>query len=225
MRKLLLIALAPLMVFSAATMMFAEDKPAEGERDKAEGEDKAEEAAEEAPKHATVGKKAPDFTLKNANGEEVKLSDFKGKTVVIEWINVDCPWVRPHYVDDTRKHVNFQQKVRDDGGAWLMICSSAEGQQGHFAGEALTERLKRHGIDLGSYLIDTPGDVARTYQARVTPEMYVICGEGVLQYKGALDNLPAQHRQQAEPVNYIKEVLEALKEGKEIETPERRAYG
>jgi len=219
MRKLLLIALAPLMVFSAATMMFAEDKPTEGERDKAEGADKAEEA----PEHATVGKKAPDFTLKNANGEEVKLSDFKGKVVVIEWINLDCPWVSPHYENDT--HVKFQQKVRDEGGAWLMICSSSEGQQGHFAGEALTERLKRHGIDLGSYLIDTPGTVARTYQARVTPEMYVICGEGVLQYKGALDNLPAQRRERAEPVNYIKEVLEALKEGKEIETPERRAYG
>jgi peroxiredoxin len=234
MKRLFALALVPLMVMAMTTFIQADshgggdkaEKEAkkegkkEGKKEEKKG-DKAEKKAE--PKVAKVGEKAPDFKLKNANGKEVKLSDFKGKIVVIEWINLDCPWVVPHYANDT--HTKFQQSVRDDGGVWLMICSSAAGEQGHFAGDALKERLKRHGIHKDSYLIDEPGDVARTYQARVTPEIFVICKEGKLRYKGALDNLPAQRRQQAEPVNYVKQVIEALKKGKDVETPERRAYG
>jgi hypothetical protein len=235
MKRLFAVALVPLMMLSVVAVINAQERgpvrpapvereaerPAEREADK-EGE--AEEGEE--PKQAKVGEAAPDFTLKNANGEEVKLSDFKGKIVVIEWMNLDCPWVVPHYSDGAEgAHVKLQKQVREDGGVWLTICSSKPGSQGHFTGDTLKERMEGAGLDPASYLIDEPGTVGRLYQARVTPEMYVICTEGKLQYKGALDNLLAQRRQQAEPVNYIKQVLEALKAGEEIETPERRAYG
>jgi hypothetical protein len=235
MKRLFAVAMVPLLMLSVVAVISAQGRgpvgPAPVEReaerpaqDDAEKADDAEEGEEQ--KQAKVGEAAPDFTLKNANGDEVKLSDFKGKIVVIEWINLDCPWVVPHYRDGAEgAHVKFQRQVREDGGVWLTICSSKPGSQGHFAGDTLKERLEGAGLDPASYLIDEPGTVGRLYQARVTPEMYVICTEGKLQYKGALDNLPAQRRQQAEPVNYVKQAIEALKAGEEIETPERRAYG
>jgi peroxiredoxin len=217
----LLLALAGVVALAQGRVERVQERPdAERRQDGAQRQDA--EKAEKAEK-AEIGKAAPDFTLKNAKGDEVKLSDFKGKIVVLEWINFDCPWCKAHY-DGKEELIKQQNKIREDGGAWLYICSSGEGKQGHFTGDALNERLKREKIDGTHYLIDADGKVGRMYSAITTPHVFVIDTEGVLRYHGAMDNLPAQ-RGGAEAVSYIKQVIETLKAGEELETTNRRPYG
>jgi peroxiredoxin len=189
-----------------------EDKPADGE---------AKEEAE--PETAVVGKKAPGFTLKNAEGKEVKLSDYAGKIVVIEWINLDCPACKRHYAKD--ELVKQQQKVREDGGAWLLICSSGKGKQGTFDAETLKTRIKKVNLDASSYLLDEEGAVGKAYKAKTTPHTFVIDKQGVLRYQGALDNTPQQMRNKAEPVNYVAKALEAITADKEVAEKEVKPYG
>lgn len=197
----------------------SEDKPAAGK-----DSEKPKDAGEAEPEFATVGKKAPAFTLKNADGKEVKLSDYAGKIVVLEWINLDCPWCKAHY-DDKDELVKQQKKLREDGGEWLVICSSGKGKQGHFEGETLAGRIKKAGLENSKYLIDTDGAVGKKYKAATTPHAYVIDKEGVLRYAGALDNLPAQRRSKADPVNYVADAVKALLDGKEVATTEVKPYG
>jgi peroxiredoxin len=204
------------------------DKKAE-EKDEEMGDEEAPEAKEgveeEAPDKATLDKKAPDFTLKNADGKEVKLSDFKGKIVVLEWINLDCPWCKAHY-ENTDALVKLQKEYRGDDIAWLTICSSAKGKQGNFEGETLTKRIEKAGLDSASYLIDADGAVGKKYEARTTPHTYVIDKEGVLKYRGALDNLRERRRDKSlEEVNYVKLAVNALKDDKKVETSETTPYG
>lgn len=193
-------------------------------KEEPKAETKEEKPAEAEPEFATVGKKAPAFTLKNADGKDVKLSDFAGKIVVIEWINLDCPWCKAHY-DGKDELVKQQKKLREDGGEWLVICSSAKGKQGNFEGETLTERIKKAGLDSSKYLIDADGAVGKKYKAATTPHAFVIDKEGKLRYAGALDNLQQQRRQKAEPVNYVADAVKALQDGKAVATSEVKPYG
>jgi peroxiredoxin len=195
------------------------EKPKADEVKKDEAKPEAKEEAE--PEKATVGKKAPDFTLKNADGKEVKLSDYAGKVVVIEWINLDCPWCKKHY-EEGDDLVKQQKKLREDGGEWLLICSSAEGKQGNFDAETLKKRLDQVSLKGDVYLHDADGTVGKKYEAKTTPHCYVIDKKGVLRYAGALDNL---NKRKAEPVNYVAKALEAIAADKEIAEKEVKPYG
>lgn len=221
MRIAMLLVLPLLMLASVATLAQDTDKPAEKP-----AEVPAAKIREAEPAKAEVGKKAPGFTLKNAKGDEVKLADFADKLVVIEWVNFDCPWVKKHYEEGSTAHVEMQKKVRDEGGVWLTICSSAAGTQGHFEGEVLTKRIEKVGADAASYLIDTDGTVGKKYDAKTTPHMFVVDKAGVLRYDGALDNLNLRQRNKdLAAVNYVSLALEALKADKEVETKTNKPYG
>lgn len=228
MRIAMLLVLPMLMLASVTTLAQDGDKPAEKPVEKPAEKDvekDAEKPAEAEPAVAEVGKKAPGFTLKNAEGKEVSLSDFAGKFVVIEWINFDCPWCKKHY-EGTDELVKMQAKVREDGGAWLLICSSAKGKQGHFEGETLAKRIEDAGVDAASYLIDESGAVGKKYAAKTTPHTYVVDKEGKLRFAGALDNLNLRQRNKdLEAVNYVAKALEALKAEKDLEVTSNKPYG
>jgi alkyl hydroperoxide reductase subunit AhpC len=220
--------LVPCLLMACTTLIHAGDDPAD-ETPKKEGpkaEEKKEEpkVAEEAPEFATIDKKAPDFTLKNAKGEEVKLTSFADKTVVIEWVNFDCPYVRKHYdggaMNTTRK------KYTEKGVVWLQVCSSAQGKQGHFTGEALTTRIEKEGCDAASYLIDEDGKVGQKYKARCTPHMFVIDKKGVLRYQGAIDSVKSDKKEDIEgATNYVAAALDELLADKVVSTKETKPYG
>lgn len=229
----------PLFVFALGVTTFAQEaetpkevkpddsRPKEDIKSEADDEikDGEEGSEEEAPDKATLDRKAPDFTLKNADGKEVKLSDFKGKIVVLEWINLDCPWCKAHY-ENSDALVKLQAEYRKEDIAWLTICSSAEGKQGNFDGETLKKRIEKAGLDSASYLIDADGTVGKKYEARTTPHAYVIDKEGKLKYRGALDNLRERRKDKSlEDVNYVKLAVAALKEGNKVETAETTPYG
>lgn len=176
------------------------------------------------PAVATIDMPAPNFSLMDADGAKHSLSDFKGKTVVLEWVNFDCPFVKKHY--NSGNLPSLQSAFTEKGVVWLSICSSAPGKQGNFAGEALKERMgadKWHGT---AYLIDADGTVGKMYEAKTTPHMFVIDKEGVLRYMGAIDDTPSTDVDDIEGANnYVVSALNNLIAGKAVETKATKSYG
>ncbi len=222
----LLQLLAALMLIGCATVgaVLAADTPT---TDKAKTEKPATDVGKDddkAPDLATIDKKAPAFTLKDANGKEHKLSDYAGKIVVLEWTNFDCPFVKKHYVKGDMPAL--AKKYRDKDVVWLLICSSAEGKQGHFEGKTLTDRLAKEAVDAGHYLIDDKSTVGRAYQAKATPHMFIIDKQGVLRYQGAIDSVRSAKQEDIEgAANYVAAALDELLAGKAVTTKETKPYG
>lgn len=182
--------------------------------------------AGEAPKTAaaTVGEKAPDFTLTDATGKTHTLSEFAGKYVVLEWVNFGCPFVKKHYGSGNMQ--KLQETYAKKGVVWLSICSSAPGHQGFMEGEALTSAIKDHNSKATAYLLDPDGHVGHMYQAKTTPNMYVINPKGVLVYAGAIDDKPSVDPDDIpESTNYVVAALDLAMANKEIKTAATQPYG
>ncbi len=173
---------------------------------------------------AGINKPAPDFTLEAADGKTYKLSDFKGKYVVLEWINFDCPFVRKHY-----KSGNMQKLQKTYTGKdviWLSICSSAPGKQGNFTAEEVNKRLKKLEAAPTAYLFDPTGSVGKAYGAKTTPHMYVIDPKGVLIYAGGIDDIRSTKTSDIPKAkNYVSLVLDAALAGKPLPVQSTRPYG
>ena len=173
---------------------------------------------------ALVDKPAPDFTLINTDGTKVSLTDFKGKYVVLEWINYDCPFVAKHYNGGNMQAL--QKKHMEKGCVWLAICSSAPGKQGHFSNEAIHQRMKAHNSEVSAYLHDENGEIGRLYGATNTPNMYIINPDGELEYRGAIDSIRSANQADiAKADNYVAMALDAAMAGEEIKVNMTRAYG
>lgn len=138
---------------------------------------------------ATVGQPAPSFTLTDTKGTTHSLADFAGKTVVLEWFNHECPFVKKHYgAGNMQKQ---QDAATGKGVVWLTINSSAPGKQGHVNAEQANAVLGEWKASPTAFLLDHDGTVGRAYGAKTTPHMYVIDGTGVLRYNGAIDSNPS----------------------------------
>lgn len=171
-----------------------------------------------------VGKPAPAFTLKDASGAEKSLSDYKGKYVVLEWVNFGCPFVKKHY--GSKNMQNLQKELTDKGVVWLSICSSAEGKQGYLAPADVEAAVKAEGSNATAYLLDTDGKVGGLYEARTTPEMYVINPEGVLIYSGAIDDKPSPDPATIDgATNYVKAALTEAMAGQPVAKATTKSYG
>lgn len=170
-----------------------------------------------------IGQPAPAFTLTDSNGKQHALSDFAGKTVVLEWNNPDCPFVKKHYTG------NMQQQQKDatgNGVVWLSINTSAEGKQGHLDAAGANAMLAEKKAAPSAYLFDRGGDVGRAYAAKTTPHMYVIDGSGTLRYMGAIDSNPSANPADiAGATQYVKVALAELAEGKPVTTSVTQPYG
>ena len=175
-------------------------------------------------RNAHVDESAPDFTLTDSNGAKHSLSDYRGKWVVLEWVNFGCPFVRKHYESGNMQ--NLQKTYTTKGVVWLSICSSALGKQGYFDGEELTTEIKEHGSRATAYLVDADGTVGRMYEAKTTPHMYIINPKGVLVYAGGIDNIASTDKGDiAKATNYVSETLDAGFAGREIAVKGSRPYG
>ncbi|MEZ5357293.1 MAG: thioredoxin family protein [Candidatus Zixiibacteriota bacterium] len=173
---------------------------------------------------AEVGKHAPNFTLTDANGKTHSLSDFKGKYVVLEWVNFGCPFVVKHYKSGNMQ--NLQAKYTKKGVTWLSICSSAPGNQGYFEGDELKKQIKDNNFKASAYMIDASGEVGRMYNAKTTPNMYIINPEGVLVYAGAIDDKPSTNLEDVEGAsNYISMALDQAMAGKSVQVASTQPYG
>jgi hypothetical protein len=168
-----------------------------------------------------IGAPAPDFTLKDVDGKSVKLSDYKGKIVVLEWFNPGCPFVQAAHGKDGPLH--DMSKMTSDGVVWLAINSSPAGQEG--AGAEANKKSRDEWKISGPVLLDEAGTVGRTYGAKSTPHMFVIDAKGMLAYRGALDNAPQGKLEGDKKINYVEAAISELKAGKPVTTKETKSYG
>jgi len=171
------------------------------------------------------GSEAPAFSLKNLAGETVSLSDFKGKTDVLEWSNPDCPFVKKFYKPG--KMQEWQKSTTEAGGVWLTINSSAKGKSGYYSASEMATKLENSGGYNGSaYLLDTDGKVGKTYGAKTTPHIYIIDKEGNLAYQGAIDSKKSVNAADIdEATNYIVKTLAALESGDKVSPDKTKPYG
>lgn len=178
------------------------------------------------PAHAAVsiGAPAPDFTAKDASGAEVTLSTLKGKPVVLEWTNHQCPFVVKHYASNNMQAT--QKLAAEKGAVWITINSSATGKQGHVSAEEALKVATDKGAKPSHIILDADGKIGRLYGAKTTPHMYVIDAEGALAYMGAIDDKPTADKADVEgATNYVNAALEALAAGKKPEISESQPYG
>lgn len=167
---------------------------------------------------------APDFTLTDAHGEEHTLSDYKGKIVVLEWVNHGCPFVVKFYAGGHMQAMQAEMAEKDV--IWLSICSSAKDQQGWMTAEDQAKTIEEKEIKAHAVLLDEDGTVGRLYGARTTPHMYVIDAEGMLRYQGAIDSIRSTRAADIERAdNYTRAAVEALLAGEEVAVTQTQPYG
>jgi len=173
---------------------------------------------------ATVGQAAPNFTLTGADGKPHSLADYKGKYIVLEWTNPNCPFVHKFY--DGGQMQNFQKEETARGVVWLRINSSAEGKADHQTpGQAAAYEKENH-VASTQTLLDPSGQVGHLYGARNTPQMFVINPEGVLIYAGGIDDKPSANAEDiASAKNYVTAALAEAMAGKPVSTPTAKPYG
>jgi peroxiredoxin len=171
-----------------------------------------------------IGKPAPDFVGTDSNGQTVHLSDFKGKVVVLEWSNDGCPYVRKWYKSGAMQ--KLQEEAAKDNIVWLTVISSGPGQEGYVSGEQANQDTQSRHATPTHVLLDPKGTIGHLYDARTTPDMYVIGADGKLAYMGGADSIASTNVndiQKAEP--YAEEAIAAVAAGKPVAHPVTRPYG
>jgi peroxiredoxin len=170
-----------------------------------------------------AGQAAPAFTLVDAEGTQRSLADFRGRTVVLEWTNEGCPYVQKHYTGAMQA---LQREAVADGVVWLTIISSAPGTQGHVEGDAARQWKTRTNGAATHLLLDPTGEVGKLYDARTTPDMRVIDGEGRLVFVGGIDDRPTNKVEDLEGANnYVRAALDDLEAGRPVRTAFATPYG
>ena len=170
------------------------------------------------------GDVAPAFTVKNVKGEEVSLAKQKGKVVVLEWVNYECPFVKKHY--GSGNIPKLQEKYTGKDVVWITVNSSAEGQQGYLAADDLAARSAKEGNKASQIVLDTDGTVGKAYGAKTTPQLVVIDKEGKVAYNGAIDSKATTEAADiASADSYISAALDSVLAGKTVDKAKTQPYG
>ena len=176
--------------------------------------------------HASVrvGQPAPDFTGIDSNGDKHTLSQYKGKTVVLEWTNHDCPYVKKHYNSGNMQAL--QKQATADGVVWLSVISSKPGKEGHVSGARANKLTRSRNAAPTAVILDETSEIGLLYGAKTTPHMYIIDKTGQLVYMGGIDSIPSSNEADiAGAKNYVRVALDAMAAGKAIEDSVTRPYG
>jgi peroxiredoxin len=181
-------------------------------------------ATPQAQAAAPAGKKAPAFTLKDSHGRSRSLSEFKGRYVVLEWLNYGCPFVKKHYNSGNMQKT--QREARKAGAVWLSINSSAAGKQGHMSASEANKMTREKKAFPSAVLLDSNSKVARLYGAQTTPHMFVINPKGYVIYNGAIDDKPSTDIADIKGAkNYVLTAIAQAKKGQKVSTPATQPYG
>ncbi len=173
---------------------------------------------------ATLGQSAPDFTLKDVKGQTVKLSDYRGRHVVLEWNNPGCPFVRKHY--DGGHMQALQAEARGKGVVWLAINSTEPTHGDYMSPARLGRWMDEQKANPTATLMDEVGQVGQAYAARVTPHMYIVDPQGKLVYAGGIDSIPSARASDIPAaINYVRTSLAEALAGKPISQASTRPYG
>lgn len=171
-----------------------------------------------------VGAPAPDFSGTDAQGKTQKLSQYKGRWVVLEWVNHGCPFVQKHYGSQNMQ--TLQKRYTEKGVVWLSVNSSAAGKQGYETPAEANRTLKEKGAHPTALILDPKGSIGRTYGAKTTPHMFVIDPQGTLVYAGAIDDKPSTDVADVKTAkNYVSQVLDDALAGKKPTVAATKSYG
>jgi peroxiredoxin len=173
---------------------------------------------------AKVGSPAPDFSLPDAHGKMHSLADYKGKYVVLDWFNPECPMVAKHYGGGHMQ--KLQGEYSEKGVVWLSINSSAAGKEGHLTADAAQKKKDEWKMNNTSLLIDAGGSAGKAFGAKSTPHMFIINPEGIVIYNGAIDSKPTPNPADISASNnYVKLALDEALAGKPVTTATTKPYG
>jgi peroxiredoxin len=173
---------------------------------------------------AVVGQPAPTFSVSNASGRPVSLADFKGKTVVLEWVNPGCPYVRKHY--DSANMQATQKGATDKGVVWLSVNSTAQGHTDYKKPADMAAWMQLQKASVTHTLMDSDGKIGKAFGARTTPHMYVVDAKGVLAYAGGIDDTPSSNPADVKTAkNYVNTALGDVLAGKLVAQAVTRPYG
>jgi peroxiredoxin len=171
-----------------------------------------------------VGQPAPAFSGPAANGGSLNLNDLRGKTVILEWTNHECPFVRKHYESGNIPKV--QKQAASQGIVWLQVISSAPGKQGYVDAETAKKLNQERGATPSNIVLDSSGAIGKLYAATNTPQLFIIDPKGKLLYKGGIDSIPSADADDiASAENYISSALNELAAGKPISKAVTKPYG
>lgn len=176
---------------------------------------------------AEPGLQAPVFAeAATAQGEAIGLANFEGKTVVLEWTNHDCPFVKKHYAAPPANMQGLQEESAEADVVWIQVISSAPGKQGHVSAEKALELNTMRGAMPAYTILDESGDIGRAYGAKTTPHMYIIDGEGLLKYNGAIDSIKSANVEDIEAAEpYFLNAINAVVEGQPVALASTAPYG
>ncbi|HEX4479967.1 MAG TPA: redoxin domain-containing protein [Rudaea sp.] len=173
---------------------------------------------------AVIGQPAPAFTLTDSNGTPHSLADYKGKIVVLEWNNPECPFVKKHY--SSGNIPKQQAEATANGVVWLTINSGAPGKQGHVDSTTANGFVAQYHAKPTAYLVDADGKVGHLYGAKTTPHMFVVDEKGVLRYNGGIDSIPSPDKDDlAKATQYVPQAIGEIKSGKAVSVSTSEPYG
>ena len=171
-----------------------------------------------------TGEVAPTFSVKDSKGVERNLSDMKGKIVVLEWTNPDCPFVKKHYKSNNMQ--DLQKKYTESGVVWLSINSSAAEKQGNYSLDELNKKVADSGASPTGIIKDEEGTLGKLYGAKTTPDMVVIDKDGKIAYQGAIDDNDSTDTEDVKTAkNYVTAAIESISAGKPVEVGTTDPYG
>jgi len=173
---------------------------------------------------AAVGQPAPAFTATDTSGKTVSLADFKGKTVVLEWVNPGCPFVQKHY--NAANMQATQKAATAQGAVWLAVNSTTREHEDYRSPAAMAQWMQAHHAAATATLMDSGGEIGRAYGARTTPHLYIVDAAGTLVYAGGIDSKATTHPADiATATNYVKAALADLQAGRPVAAATTRPYG
>jgi len=173
---------------------------------------------------ASVGETSPAWSLSDSNGKTQALEAYKGKYVVLEWTNKDCPFVKKHYESGNMQ--STQEKAKELGAVWLTVISSAPGNQGYLKPEGINSYREQLKVKSTATLLDPEGKVGKLYDAKTTPQIVVIDPEGKVIYNGAIDDRPTPDKADIPgSKNYALSALTEAMAGKKVSVPTSKPYG
>ena len=178
----------------------------------------------QAAAEVTVGQPAPDFQLVDAEGQQRTLKEFRGRFVVLEWFNPECPFSKKHY--DSGNMQRLQRWAESRGVAWLSIDSSAPGKQGHVTSEQAKALGQARKMASTAILLDPDGRVGKRYGAKTTPHMFLVNPDGIVIYQGAIDDRPSVDPADVDgATNYVEAALTQALAGRPVTKPTTPPYG
>jgi hypothetical protein len=170
-----------------------------------------------------IGEPAPGFEGVDSRGKIHRLADYRGKTVVLEWTNHDCPFVRKHY---SSGNMQQQREAAAQGVIWLSVISSAPGKQGHVSPAEADKLTRNRDAAPHAVILDEQGRIGLSYNARTTPHMFIIDGAGKLVYMGGIDSITTANPDDIpRATQYVRVALQELAAGKPVSTPVTKPYG